>query len=154
MDNDKQDPDAKVVAYYCRTYAVDKGIRLRIDDPAVNNFLFGVMDTLELAKKSLDENKDAGAITCENFAYNLFSKADEEYRSGNSTKDTARKFYAASSYYDILEQFGPLDEEVLEKRKYAKWKAADILKAIQAGQRPTLPESESVRQNIQLLNKH
>jgi vacuolar protein sorting-associated protein VTA1 len=140
------------VAYYCRTYAVDKGIKLRIDDPAVNNFLFGVMDNLELAKKSLDENKDSGAITCENYAYNIFSKADEEYRSGNSTKDTARKFYAASSYYDILEQFGPLDDEVLEKRKYAKWKAADILRAIQAGQRPTLPESESVRHIIQLLS--
>ena len=145
MDNEKQDPDAKVVAYYCRTYAVEKGIKLQIDDPACNNFLFGVMDNLELAKKSLgDNNKDAGAITCENFAYNIFSKADEEYRSGNSTKDTARKFYAASSYYDILEQFGHLDDEVLEKRKYSKWKAADILKAIQAGQRPTLPESESV----------
>lgn len=145
MDNEKQDPDAKVVAYYCRSYAVEKGIKLQIDDPASNNFLFGVMDNLELAKKSLgDNNKDAGAITCENFAFNIFSKADEEYRSGNSTKDTARKFYAASSYYDILEQFGPLDDEVLEKRKYSKWKAADILKAIQAGQRPTLPESESV----------
>lgn len=145
MDNEKQDPEAKVVAYYCRTYAVEKGIKLQIDDPACNNFLFGVMDNLELAKKSFgDNNKDAGAITCENFAYNIFSKADEEYRSGNSTKDTARKFYAASSYYDILEQFGPLDDEVLEKRKYSKWKAADILKAIQAGQRPTLPESETV----------
>lgn len=135
------DPDASLLAYYCRSYAVDKGIKLRLDDPAVNAFLFGLMDTLELSKKSLTIN-DSGAATCENYAYNIFSKADDEYRSGESTKDTARKFYAASTFYDILEQFGPLDDEVLEKRKYSKWKAADILKAIQSGQRPALPATQ------------
>ena len=99
------------------------------------------MDTLELTKKSLVISDETGGITCENYAYNIFSKADDEYRAGNSTKETARNFYAASTFFDILEQFGPLDDEVLEKRKYSKWKAADILKAIQSGQRPTLPDT-------------
>lgn len=101
-----------------------------------------MMDLLELTKKTLKVNNETDGITCENYAYNIFTKADEEYRSGDSTKKTAQLFYAASTYYDVLEQFGPLDEELVEKRKYAKWKAADILKAIQAGRRPDLPESK------------
>lgn len=141
MDHDQQNPDSGLIAYYCRAYAVDKGIKLRIDDGDVNTFLFGLMDTLELTKKSLVISDETGGITCENYAYNIFSKADDEYRAGNSTKETARNFYAASTFFDILEQFGPLDDEVLEKRKYSKWKAADILKAIQSGQRPTLPDT-------------
>lgn len=117
---------------------------MRIDDTAVNTFLFCLMDHLELSKKSLVINKDSGAVTCENYAHNIFAKADDEYRAGESSKETARNFYAASTFFDILEQFGELDDEILEKRKYSKWKAADILKAIQAGQRPALPDDDMV----------
>lgn len=152
LDQEVNDPDSSLIAYYCRSYAVDKGIKLRIDDPAVNTFLFSLMDTLESSKKSLPTNDSgAAAVTCENYAYNIFSKADDEYRSGESTKDTARQFYAASTFYDILEQFGPLDEEVLEKRKYSKWKAADIMKAVSSGQRPVLPEMQVVSINCRLI---
>lgn len=118
---------------------------MRLNDSEVNTFLFGIMDSLEMTKRTLVINNDSGAITCENYAYNVFAKADDEYRAGESTKETARNFYAASSFFDILEQFGPLDEEIIEKRKYSKWKAADILKAIQSGQRPTLPDTPPVR---------
>ena len=107
------------------------------------------MDQLELSKKNLVISKDSGAITCENYAHNIFAKADDEYRAGESTKETARNFYAASTFFDILEQFGELDEENLEKRKYSKWKAADILKAIQSGQRPALPDDDMVNIRVE-----
>lgn len=149
LDNDRQNPDSALIAYYCRAYAVDKGIKMRIDGAEVNTFLFGLMDSLELSKKALVINNDSGAVTCENYAHNIFAKADDEYRAGESTKETAKNFYAASSFFDILEQFGPLDEEILEKRKYSKWKAADILKAIQSGQRPTLPDTPPVRYSFE-----
>ena len=52
-------------------------------------------------------------------------------------KGTARTFYAAGNFFDILAQFGELSEEVKQKKKYAKWKAADILAAIKEGRAPT-----------------
>lgn len=49
---------------------------------------------------------------CENFAFSLFTRADDEDRSGNITKNTAKAFYSASNMFDVLEQFGNLDSEV------------------------------------------
>lgn len=38
---------------------------------------------------------------------------------------------------DVLSSFGDLDEEISEKRKYAKWKAAYIHNCLKQGERPT-----------------
>lgn len=64
-------------------------------------------------------------MMCENFALSVFDMADQEDRAGMANKETARVFYngtdqyhshfmliLASSFFDILEQFGDLDEEV------------------------------------------
>ena len=53
-----------------------------------------------------------------------------------STRNTARTFYAAGPFFDILKQFGELEIDVQEKTKYCKFKAADILKAIKEGRTP------------------
>ncbi len=53
-------------------------------------------------------------------------------------KNTAKTFYAAGVFYDVMQQFKDLLEpEIEKKRKYCKWKAADILNAIKEGREPT-----------------
>jgi vacuolar protein sorting-associated protein VTA1 len=128
---------------------MEKGIKLKSKSPDVNTFLLSLMNALEASKKVIGPIKDdAGAVTCENFALSIFTKADEEDRAGVATKDTAKTFYAAATFFDILEQFGDLDQEIQEKRRYSKWKAADIINAIKAGKAPTpgAPDEVSIHQ--------
>ena len=137
LDKDTANPDAQIIAYFCRKYAMEKGMKMKLNTPEINTFLFNLMDNLEKSKQTLNVSDEAGAVTCENYAHSVFSKYDEEDRAGNATKMTAKGFYTASTFFDILEQFGELDSEVQEKRKYAQWKATDILNAIKSGVKPT-----------------
>jgi len=99
---------------------------------------------LELRKKNLsnegninsEENKEKAKLQIKNLALNSFKKADDEDRSGNATKKTARTFHASSTFFEVLQCFGDLDEDIEKKIKYAKWKAADIMKAIREGRAP------------------
>eukprot|EP00743_Colponemidia_sp_Colp-15_P002257 GILK01002446.1.p1 GENE.GILK01002446.1~~GILK01002446.1.p1 ORF type:complete len:358 (-),score=51.13 GILK01002446.1:267-1295(-) len=133
---DKHQP---IVAYYCRLYAVQEGLKLRTaipkpDSDKITAFILDQMTLLETQKKSIAlEN---GAQDMENFALDVFARADEEDRSGNITKATANKFYVASLFMDVLQQFGDLQIDIAEKRRYAKWKAADITKCLQQGIAP------------------
>lgn len=52
-------------------------------------------------------------------------------------RKTAKTFLAASLFLEILSVFGELDSDVLEKIKYSKFKAAEIMKAIKAGKTPS-----------------
>ena len=131
------DPNAKVVAYHCRQYAMELGIALRdraADAEAATAFLLGLMDALEHEKQALgDVSREDGEQIVFQFASDVFAKADAEDRARAATKNTARTFYAASVFFDALKQFGERGEEVEEKTRYAKWKATEILKAIKEG---------------------
>jgi vacuolar protein sorting-associated protein VTA1 len=52
-------------------------------------------------------------------------------------RKTAKTFLAASIFLELLRVFGDLDPEVAEKIKYAKFKAADIIRALKEGRTPT-----------------
>lgn len=138
LEKDQTNPDCNIVAYYCKTYAMEKGIKMKLSSPEVNTFLITLMDSLESSKKSLQINPESGPSICEMHALSVFDKADDEDRAGEANKATAKTFYTASTFFDILEQFGELDPELVEKRKYSKWKAADILNAIKQGLKPTI----------------
>jgi hypothetical protein len=56
---------------------------------------------------------------------------------GENYREIARTFYNSSTFFDIIEQFGPLDEELNSKRTYATWKATEIMKALKEGREPT-----------------
>ena len=72
------------------------------------------MGRLENDRKEIgtDASMETGRRICEGFAFSIFAKADQEDQSGNADSNTAKTFYAASSFFDILEQFGELDSEV------------------------------------------
>ncbi|KAG6531845.1 hypothetical protein ZIOFF_005672 [Zingiber officinale] len=81
-------------------------------------------------KKSLQLGPEDN-LYVEGFASNLFAKADKQDRAGRADLNTAKTFYAASIFFEILYQFGGLQPE-----KYTVWKAADIRKALKEGRKP------------------
>eukprot|EP00632_Arachnochrysis_sp_CCMP2950_P011343 CAMPEP_0185694440 /NCGR_PEP_ID=MMETSP1164-20130828/3905_1 /TAXON_ID=1104430 /ORGANISM="Chrysoreinhardia sp, Strain CCMP2950" /LENGTH=262 /DNA_ID=CAMNT_0028361275 /DNA_START=100 /DNA_END=885 /DNA_ORIENTATION=- len=124
-----------------RQYAMELGMSLREsakDPEAASAFLLALIEELEAAKAQLGVSRDEGEQMLYALASEVFARADAEDRgAAGASKSTARTFYAASNFFDALKQFGERGQEADEKCRYAKWKAADILKAFKEGRAPT-----------------
>ncbi|KAF7799279.1 hypothetical protein EIP86_010511 [Pleurotus ostreatoroseus] len=142
-----QDP---VISYWCAYYAAQLGIGLKLKDHASRAFLLDLLELLERMKTEIGQNDAieddaASAAYVENFALRVFSAADNEDRRGNANRGTAKKFLAAANFLEVLSTFESASSSpeatttinVSEKIRYAKWKAADIAKAIREGRKPT-----------------
>lgn len=142
LDKDKN-AETKLVAYYCRQYAVQQGIPILQSNPSSegNACLGSIMASLEKEKKKMSVfSKEECQMICTKFANQIFDKADQVDRAGMANKSTAKTFYAAASFLDMLKQFEEDKDASTEEDKksfYAKWKATDILKAIKEGRDPT-----------------
>eukprot|EP01116_Phalansterium_solitarium_P006253 TRINITY_DN1855_c0_g1_i3.p1 TRINITY_DN1855_c0_g1~~TRINITY_DN1855_c0_g1_i3.p1 ORF type:complete len:273 (-),score=44.78 TRINITY_DN1855_c0_g1_i3:635-1453(-) len=99
------------------------------------------MDRLEKMKKPLAERfselTSGGDEYVRAFALRVFNKADDDDRAGRACKKTALNFYSAFQFMDVLRQFGEFPDDLVERYKYAKFKAADINAALKAGRTPT-----------------
>jgi hypothetical protein len=106
------DRDSAVLAYACRMSAVSKATKLSTNAKEETIFILSQLDALEKSKKvnSIGEADCVSVVT--QYANLIFGKADEIDRSGNADKSIAKLFYAAVTYYDVLEFYGPLDGEV------------------------------------------
>ncbi|KAK4439753.1 protein OF MAMMALIAN LYST-INTERACTING PROTEIN 5 [Sesamum alatum] len=126
-----------LVAYYCRLYAMERGLKIPQSDrtKTTNALLVSLMNQLEKDKKSLKLGPD-DYLHVEGFALNVFARADKQDRAGRADLNTAKTFYAASIFFEILNQFGELQPDLEQKQKYAAWKAADIRKALKEGRKP------------------
>ncbi|CAK9321801.1 unnamed protein product [Citrullus colocynthis] len=126
-----------LVAYYCRLYAMERGLKIPPGErtKTTNALLVSLMNQLEKDKKSLNLGPD-DSLHLEGFALNVFAKADKQDHAGRADLNTAKTFYAASIFFEIISQFGPLQPDLEQKRKYAVWKAADIRKALKEGRKP------------------
>ncbi|CAL0307375.1 unnamed protein product [Lupinus luteus] len=126
-----------VVAYYCRLYAMERGLKIPQSErtKTTNALLVSLMKQLEKDKKSTQLGPEDN-LYVEGFALNVFGKADKQDRAGRADLNTAKTFYAASIFFEILNQFGALQPDLEQKQKYAVWKAADIRKALKEGRRP------------------
>ncbi|XP_076949014.1 protein HOMOLOG OF MAMMALIAN LYST-INTERACTING PROTEIN 5-like [Bidens hawaiensis] len=126
-----------LVAYYCRFYAMERGLKIPQSErtKTTSSILVSLMKQLEKDKKSLQLGPD-DHLYLEGFASNVFAKADKQDRAGRADLNTAKTFYAASIFFEILNQFGELQPDLEQKQKYAAWKAADIRKAIKEGRKP------------------
>ncbi|XP_051126063.1 protein HOMOLOG OF MAMMALIAN LYST-INTERACTING PROTEIN 5-like [Andrographis paniculata] len=126
-----------LVAYYCRLYAMELGLKIPQSDrtKTTNALLVSLMKQLEKDKSSLKLAPD-DHLHLEGFASNVFAKADKQDRAGRADLNTAKTFYAASIFFEILNQFGELQPDLEQKQKYAVWKAADIRKALKEGREP------------------
>ncbi|KAI9492028.1 Vta1 like-domain-containing protein [Zychaea mexicana] len=132
-----------IVSYYAQYYAVKMAISKGPSNKETNAYLSQLLDKLEQVKTALGANNEAitsdlvGYAHLENFALKVFLNADNEDRSGKASKKTAKTFLAASIFLELLKTFDDLDPEIEAKIKYAKWKAADIMKALREGRTPT-----------------
>ncbi|XP_041108457.1 vacuolar protein sorting-associated protein VTA1 homolog isoform X1 [Polyodon spathula] len=138
QEHEKRDP---VVAYYCRLYAMQTGMKLDSKTPECRKFLVKLMDQLETMKKELGDNESisqelVGHAHIENYALKMFLYADNEDRSGRFHKNMIKSFYTASLLLDVLSVFGELSEENFQHRKYAKWKATYIHNCLKNGEAP------------------
>ncbi|GAB2277750.1 hypothetical protein Dimus_012453 [Dionaea muscipula] len=126
-----------LVAYYCRLYAMERGLKIPQSErtKTTNSILISLIKQLEKDKKSLKLGPD-DHLHLEGFALNVFEKADKQDRAGRADLNTAKTFYAASIFFEILNQFGELPPDLEQKQKYAVWKAADIRKALKEGRTP------------------
>lgn len=144
LDKNDTNPDNKIMSFYCRMWALTKGFEIKqaqpileeADKKELDNYLKNLMLELEKRKPTLGVTKDQAASKCEIYAYNLYNEADIEDQTGAPTQFTATKYYNAKTYFDILEQFGPLNDDIKDKAKTAALRALQINKAVKAGQIP------------------
>ncbi|CAO3566220.1 unnamed protein product [Mortierella alpina] len=146
-----QDRDP-VVSYYSNHYALKLALpKVReANNRAFIEELFGV---LEKQKKDIGENEAisddlVGYAHIENFALKIFKRADDEDRAGQASQKTAKNFVAAANFLELLKVFGDIDSDVEEKVKYAKWRAADIVKAIRDGRQPQPPPGAAADESL------
>mmetsp|Transcript_5432 Transcript_5432/g.13008 ORF Transcript_5432/g.13008 Transcript_5432/m.13008 type:complete len:404 (-) Transcript_5432:74-1285(-) len=142
LDRDKS-PESRIVAYYCRQWAVQTGIPLSTSSDAAKTCLGELLGQLEGEKGAMSVfNRAESKQICRGFADTVFDRANAVDRAGAADKATARTFYAAASFFEILQQFDDestdpdVTKEEEERRVYAKWKATEILKAIREGRTP------------------
>ncbi|XP_053317033.1 vacuolar protein sorting-associated protein VTA1 homolog isoform X2 [Spea bombifrons] len=138
QEHDKRDP---VVAYYCRLYAMQTGMKIDSKSPECRKFLSKLMDQLETLKKQLGDcdsitQEIVGSAHVENYALKMFLYADNEDRAERFHKNMIKSFYTASLLLDTLSVFGELTEENVQHRKYARWKATYIHNCLKNGETP------------------
>ncbi|GMI56199.1 hypothetical protein ScalyP_jg11087 [Parmales sp. scaly parma] len=138
LDLDRSTPTSRLVAYYCRQFAVERGLTANATSSESKSCLMQIMDELEKERELIGNgfSREEAYTICLDFAQNIFDKADQEDRNGKANQSTARTFYAAAIFYEILEQFDKYKEDESDnvtRRKYSKWKAAQILNAIKSG---------------------
>lgn len=133
-----------IIAYWCAYYAAQLGISTKVKDSASRTLLFDLLTALERLKNEIGptdavDMEAASAAYVENFALKVFKAADDEDRTGRASKATAKKFLAASNFFEVLKIFpkSEISEATEGKIKYAKWKAADIAKAFREGRKPS-----------------
>ena len=127
------------VGFKIRMYCVNELNSLRQKNPS----LFGQKETEELTKMIMDLKQDKGTINVEDqnctledyqqFLSEFFQKVDYEDRHGTVTIKTTSKFRLMAAFIDVLQSWGPIDEEMLKCKKYCQFKAVDIFKAFKNG---------------------
>lgn len=130
-----------VVSYWVRLYATETALRIDRESAESKKYLGTLLEWLEQFKQS---NRDNEAVTnqtvgqahYENWVFNLFNKADTIDRNGAATKSTVVMFYMATVLFDAMAVFGPVSDEMTQRAKYAKFKAAYLTKCFRTGQTP------------------
>lgn len=138
QEHDNRDP---IVAYWCRLYGLQLGLKIANQGMEERTLLLAIMDWLEKTKHQMADNESitndvAAQAYLENYALKLFLYADKQDRASNFGKNVVKAFYTAGMIYDVCQTFGDLTEEVTQNRKYAKWKASYIHNCLKNGETP------------------
>jgi len=134
-----------LISFYLRSYAAQQGVDLITKgqiqaDPQAKSYIMSLFDKLDQDKSQLAPKDEDGRGIVESFSLKLFQRADDSEREGKLDLSISKQFYAAHLLMNSLEQFGDVKEEIKEKSKYAKYKAAEIAKKLKDGpQQQELP---------------
>lgn len=131
-----------VVAHYCRVFAVEQLVKARQTGEATaesNKLLMDQMVLSEASKQALDLSQ--GRETIESFAMSVFDAADTADREGQRDANLPGHFYAAALFLEVCEQFhgGELPPDLVEKVRYAKYRAVHLRSCLQQGLEPSPP---------------
>lgn len=94
------------------------------------------MNQLERDKPHIQLDQQADSEHCEKFALNILVKAKKRDEQGIADRDTAKAYYAAFNFVEILKQFGKLSKEIEKERRFAVFRAAEIKKALDENRAP------------------
>ena len=138
QDVERVDP---IVSYWLRLHSTETALKIDRESPECKTFLSALIMWLEKFKNS---HKDSEAVTnqmvgqahYENFALNLFNKADTLDRAGTANTNTVRMFFMAAILLEAAAVFNTITDDITQKAKYAKFKAAYIQKCLKSGQTP------------------
>uniref|UniRef100_A0A1Y1N6R7 Vta1/callose synthase N-terminal domain-containing protein n=1 Tax=Photinus pyralis TaxID=7054 RepID=A0A1Y1N6R7_PHOPY len=140
---DEHDDRNVVISYWSRMYACEVVMRSITGKkpPEVTAFLIAIMSWLEDVKKNHADvegitNTTVAQALIEEYILQLFNYADGQDRAEKFGKNVVKAFYTAGILCDVLQQFGTLSDEMSNKRKYAKWKAAYIHNCLKSGEIP------------------
>ncbi|XP_023016545.1 vesicle trafficking 1 [Leptinotarsa decemlineata] len=140
---DEHDERNVVVAYWARMSACLLALRIvpGKKSPETAELIRSLLDWLEKTKKANGDNEGITSETIaqsliEEYALRLFEYANQQDLAQIFNKNTVKTFYTAGMLMDVLDQFGPIPDDIREKRKYAKWKAAYIHKSLKNGEMP------------------
>lgn len=144
-----------VISYWCHYWIVQQIISRNLQNADEQALIFTTSTVDKLEKYKNEHSTDEGIIDdtvgkalVEQFARQTFERADRAVRADKVSKQTADTFLASATFFDLLEIWGPMENEIKEKTKYAKYHALRIVKAIKNGEDPNLsnPKPEPVAQ--------
>lgn len=136
-----------VVAYYCRLHALMTLAKAQQNGETSDEHKAVIGDCL---KRSEDRKQvvdlSNGQEVMESFAGKVFESADTSDRSGRTDKTTASNFWASATLMEVCAQFygGELPPDVVEKVKYAKYRAVTIRDCIRQGIDPSPPVQDEL----------
>lgn len=135
-------------SFYCRLYIADQLTKLRSEhgeDPDLTTILLDQLDKAEELKRRTTSGPNAlppfRRQDFQDFCLGVFKRAVDEDSDGSET--TLQRFYCAGLFFDVYTQFGSLPPDLEEKRKYSRWRALAIKKALANGEQPPAPPASS-----------
>lgn len=92
----------------------------------------------------------AGKALVEQFALETFTRADNAVRANKASRQTADTFQASATFLELLAIWGPIEAELQQKIKFAKFHALRIAKALKAGEDPNIsnPKPEPAPEEV------
>ncbi|CAD5234444.1 unnamed protein product [Bursaphelenchus xylophilus] len=129
------------VYYWTLMHATKLAMDMRKDSVESKTYLLLLLDEMEDVKKQNPENESLkvdviAQAYIEEQARKFFAFADGKDRNGEFNKNVVKAFYTAGYLFDVLAEFGELDEAIVNNRKYAKWKSTYIHNCLKNGETP------------------
>ncbi|KAJ8905828.1 hypothetical protein NDN08_002333 [Rhodosorus marinus] len=129
-----------ITSAYCLIFAAQLVVKQRTgDDPKSTALLEDLMQQAKEQRAKIDPEikKEACQAHIAELAYDTFFEADSADVLGMADINTARTFYNAKILFEVLQYFGPLDDESRKKLNFSRHKSVEISKAVFAGKKPT-----------------